>query len=249
MNIIEKILIDYNKNSIGQNSQWFINYSINRKESFLSSLNQLLSYLPPPPASILDVGSAPFVLPEALARLGYEVSALDLAPERFENLDKLSCTVVKGNAELPNTIVLNERFDVILLSHVFEHFHLDILASLEGIKSLLKPSGLLVLDTPNLLSIIGWRNLILRRTAYSCANSVYHELSKLKRIGHMGHIREYTQVELKELLEGCGFAIEKIEHQDYLVGGGWKRNILRFLQLVFPGLKMNIHIQARRLDI
>lgn len=246
MNTIEKILFEYKTNGVGQNSSWFQNYSLNRKESFQTQLNGLLSYLPPPPCSILDVGAAPFVLSEALTKHGYIVSALDLAPERFENLDKLDCTVVRGNAELPSTVPIEDTFDVVLLLHVFEHFHLDPITSLEGLRSLLKPNGLLVLETPNLLSIIGWKNIIMKGVAYSCANSIYHEFSKLKRIGHMGHIREYTKGELQELLEACGFTVEKIHTKDYLPGRGWKIAMVRVCQSIFPSLKMNTYIHARR---
>ena len=67
----------------------------------------LVRYLPPPPARVLDVGAGTGALSVLLARLGYQVTALDLSPRMMERLrsraadEGLDVETVVGNAESP----------------------------------------------------------------------------------------------------------------------------------------------------
>lgn len=245
---IDDILENFSAKKIGANSDWFVEYSTTRSSSFKDQLDRLRPALPPPPASILDVGAAPFVVSEALAKLGYNVTALDLKPERFENLHHLVVKVVKGDAEIPEAIVFDDHFDVILLSHVIEHFRLDLIGTLTGLKKLLKPNGILIVETPNLLSVMGWISLFRKGVAYSCAGSVHHEWSKLAALGHMGHVREYTAAEVSDLLGGVGFAIESIRYTGLIQQGSYKKRAIRLLQHLFPNLRSNLQITAKAKD-
>jgi len=191
--VVEQVLKSYKENQIGQNSDWFVDYSEGRVNNFIEQLARYRKILPPPHSSsevtILDIGAAPFVCAEALVALGYRVSAVDLNPDRFENIDKLRCQVVKGNGETPKSLDLNNAsFDVVILSHVIEHFRHNLIETLSDIKLLLKPRGCLIIDTPNLLSVKGLYSIFNRGVAYSCAGSLYHEWSKITTLGHMGHV-------------------------------------------------------------
>jgi|HubBroStandDraft_1064217.scaffolds.fasta_scaffold01217_9 hypothetical protein len=46
--------------------------------------------------------------------------------------------------------------------------------------------------------------------AYSCNGNVHAEYQKLERLGHMGHVREYTTTEVVEFLAAIGFAVTKV---------------------------------------
>ena len=136
----------------------FQSYSTNRSNHFVTQLARIYPLLPSTTRhpSILDIGAAPFVISQALSDIGYNVSAVDLDPDRFDNLHRLGLNIVKGDGEIPQSLHFDQKFGVVLLSHVIEHFRLDLISTLEGIKDLLKHNGILIIETPNLLSIKGW---------------------------------------------------------------------------------------------
>ena len=91
------------------------------------------------------------------------------------------------------------QMDVVVFGEVLEHMTNDPLHAMREISRVLKPSGTLVLTTPNaarlenVLAFIGGRN-------------IYDPYSKYGPYGR--HNREYTRHELHMFLEHCGFENE-----------------------------------------
>lgn len=136
--------------------------------------------------------------------------------------------------------------DVAILSHVFEHLRMDLLGSLRAIRNTLQPGGILILETPNLFSAKGWHSMLRKKVACSCAGSVYHEWSKIEKLGFMGHVRKYSLFELKQLMQNTGFDVVSEEFLGYWGGGGNSKKLIRLLQKNFlPSLRQNIQIVAR----
>jgi SAM-dependent methyltransferase len=77
--------------------------------------------LPTPPARILDVGAGTGSLSLPLARLGYQVTALDLSPGMLEQLhlrasaEGLDIEVVEGRAESPPQLAFDAVVERLLL--------------------------------------------------------------------------------------------------------------------------------------
>jgi 2-polyprenyl-3-methyl-5-hydroxy-6-metoxy-1,4-benzoquinol methylase len=164
-----------------------------------------------PGAKILEHGAAPFVLSQALTQAQYSVTAGDSDPKRFGDLSELPFDVVKHDVEKDS---IEENFDAVIMNELFEHLRLDLVSTLQSVLSTLKPGGYLFLSTPNAASIEGIYNLIVYNTSYSLRTTPYHEWSKLDRIGHMGHVKEYTAGEVADFLTEVGFEDERIVYRN-----------------------------------
>jgi SAM-dependent methyltransferase len=122
------------------------------------------------------------------------------------------------------------EFDVVLFCEIIEHLFADPLSVLKEIKRVLKPGGTLILTTPNAARLENVAKMI-------AGINVYHPYS-----GYWGpygrHNREYTLLEIIELLDHCGFAIEEAFTAD--VKENRSEDQLRLAQLE-PLLSGRIH--------
>ena len=105
------------------------------------------------PGAILDIGCGRGLFLDVMQRGGWKVTGYEYDPETAANLSALQCfPVLSGDfalLELPD-----ESFDVITLSHVLEHVPDPSLMIAES-RRLLRKGGLLVVATPNILSLQG----------------------------------------------------------------------------------------------
>jgi 2-polyprenyl-3-methyl-5-hydroxy-6-metoxy-1,4-benzoquinol methylase len=153
---------------------------------------------------VLDVGASQ--LTSLLgAELGLRVDSLGLEPDR---------QVVDGDGEVRhyrfdlNDAQHRERwrtdvgpYDVIVFAEVLEHLYTAPELVLAYLRELLAPAGLLLLQTPNAVA--------LRKRARLLLGAHPYERIRVDR-DNPGHFREYTAAELRELLTGAGFAIERV---------------------------------------
>lgn len=199
---IEQLKAYFLQHDDSEISVWSQNYLKQFQGRYEFELQLLQSEITDKENQILEVGSAPFQMTWLLQKLGYKVTGLDIDPGRFtafieeHGLNILSCNI--DNESIP---VEDQHFDVALFMEVFEHLRINPIDSLKEIHRVIKPGGKLILSTPNLNSFPARAKVLLGKGF----DNPYKEFSKLKQLGHMGHVREYTPEQVKEFLIGTGF--------------------------------------------
>ena len=183
-------------------------------------------------SDLVEVGGAPFLLSVALGDAGYKLDCFDIDPERFENISNAcDISIVKFDIENDDTDNFNDKYDVVIMNEVFEHLRVNLNSTMKKILILGKSDSLLIMSTPNLKSLKGIYNYVFKGKAYSCASDIYDEYEKIIKIGHMGHVREYTVCEVESYLKKVGYKnIKKIYRGKY-------NNVIAMIVIkVFPAL-------------
>ncbi len=160
--------------------------------------------------AILEVGAFPFQFSYCLARLGFEARAVDLEPRRLAPfVERHGLAAVRCDVEREPIPLGGGRAPLILLSEVFEHLHHDPLQALRHLHAALAPGGVLILTTPNLYSLRTTLSFLAGRSI----NDPVTEWEKVQRLGHAGHIREYSTREIRRLLAATGFATREVRYR------------------------------------
>ncbi|MDT5060036.1 MAG: hypothetical protein QOH63_495 [Acidobacteriota bacterium] len=92
----------------------------------------------------------------------------------------------------------DETFDIVLFCEIIEHLLADPVHALIEIRRILKPGGILVLTTPNVVRLDNVRKVI-------AGENIYDPYSGYGPYGR--HNREYTQEDLFNLLSANGFSV------------------------------------------
>jgi SAM-dependent methyltransferase len=206
---------------------------------------------------ILQLGSDPFVLTLCLRRACS--GRLTLANDHFGTAER------RGEHELVNRRT-GERlrfesdlfnlesedfpypdasFDVVVLSEILEHLAINPVRALAEIHRVLRPDGVLVLTTPNAISVQRFESFLAGKGLFVDRYS--------PTFGYGGrHNREYRPYELRELLESTGFVIEEFAIRD-LTDGPWAKRlrhaVYRWLLARYSGQPHREHmfLRGRRL--
>ena len=157
---------------------------------------------------IVDVGSIPPLLVTALHPEGYEVEGLDIDPERLSSaIAKLGITIRQCNVETDKLPYDDNSIDLMVLNEVFEHMRIDLISTFTEIRRVMKPGGVILMSTPNGLALLSIYRMLRHRII---GPSLHFEYEKLTRVGHMGHVREYSVNEVLEFLNKMGFEVQEV---------------------------------------
>lgn len=152
---------------------------------------------------ILDVGAVPLLLMATLHRRGHAVEGLDLRPDRFgRSIDAMGLKVRACDVETQSLPYDDCSVDVVVFNEIFEHLRINPIATFVQLRRVLKSDGLLIMSTPNGLSLKRLTSLWLRGRP---GPPIHDEYAKLARLGHMGHVREYSINEGLDFLRALAF--------------------------------------------
>jgi len=98
------------------------------------------------------------------------------------------------------------RYDVVVMAEVIEHLYTAPSLVLAFLKTLLQPSGVLIIQTPNALSLTRRIKPLLG----------IHPYEKIREDNtNPGHFREYTGPELRTYAEKCGYDVVHLGYYNY----------------------------------
>jgi SAM-dependent methyltransferase len=209
--------------------------------TYASILGFITSYVKKPGATVLDIGCGVGTIDFYLASVGFNVTGIDIS-DRAIALAKQSAQTLKLEskttfltANIDTDPVNLPLFDYILASEVIEHVA-DDQALLKKIHAHLKPDGLAIITTP-------LKEAPLKRWGL---------LEDFDR--RVGHVRRYTQVEIKKVIIDAGFTIINTKLTEGVVrnslytlpGLGWLVRFLKWpLSALFHQLDtLSIHISG-----
>ncbi|OQX63349.1 MAG: hypothetical protein B5M56_03335 [Desulfococcus sp. 4484_241] len=175
------------------------------------------------PGKLLEIGACNDLLLKECQKMGWDVVGLDLS----ENTSEL---IVQHDATEP--LPFPEKFDCIVALEVIEHL-VDTDTFLENMADGLKPGGVLILSTPNLLF---WINRLLMFFG-----------QKPKICYEDYHVRMFVWKDLKQRLEKR-FAILKVFGSHVLVGpwyANWAK-IFSWLGDYLPTISAHFIVVAQK---
>ena len=189
-----------------------------------------------PKGRILDLPAGDGVNSLALAAAGYEVVAADLFPEscRAEG-----CTVVKADLVRPLPFP-DASFDGVLFSEGIEHLDAQV-AALREMARVLRPGGVLVVTTPNVLSLRARLAAMLTAHAHPTralvvrTRGLWGAGSREEGEVYFGHVFLINAFQLRFYLEHAGLRV---------VGVGTARWSIHSL-LLAPFLLLPIWVSTR----
>jgi 2-polyprenyl-3-methyl-5-hydroxy-6-metoxy-1,4-benzoquinol methylase len=154
---------------------------------------QMLNEMLPERGKLLEIGCFRGVFADRIREAGWEVTGLEpeIGPLHYAR-EKYGLNVVHG--VLPHQELKPDTFDAVVLLHVIEHMP-DPAANVREIRRLMKPGGVLVVETPRFDSFMF---KILGRRERSMGNC-------------NGHIYFFTVPTLTRLLEKSGFEVVRVD--------------------------------------
>jgi SAM-dependent methyltransferase len=177
---------------------------------------------------IIDIGGWPGDFSCTLASLGFSVLLLDrdLARSTKKIFDSQSnqwvlaqsntlrdkcmrynIETVECDIERERSPFSDDTFSFIVFTEIIEHLHTSPLFALRELRRILKPNGILLITTPNLLSLKNRLSFLTGRAQYDTLDMPYDALESEERIGHGGHFRVFSMVELVDMIQRVGFRV------------------------------------------
>lgn len=149
-----------------------------------------------PSGRVLEIGCHSGYFSRFLMDQNYQVLGIELDETAAQAARRLGVEVLVRDIENPDTIhSLSERFDVVFMMDVLEHLK-DPVAVLRRLKSVLTPTGRLILTIPNIAYWAMRKNLLLGRWDYTEGGIMDNT-----------HLRFFTASTCKTMLTESGYQI------------------------------------------
>jgi SAM-dependent methyltransferase len=230
------------RSQAGWAAQWHATDLIAHETRYLADLRLVAGLDPGGP--IVEIGSAPCHMTALLQLNGYRVVGVDVAPQRVRDLiERIGLDVRCCDVEQSRLPFADGQFAGALLCETFEHLRVDPAFVLSEICRVLSIGGFLLLTTPNVYSLPSVARFALGR---SVADPLI-EFGKLRTLGHMGHVREYSAHEVTQFVQALGFAVESVDYRYHVNRRSRRSRILGIAYKAVPRrFRREIVVVARK---
>jgi SAM-dependent methyltransferase len=176
--------------------------------------------------TLLEVGSLFGIFAGTLQRLGYRVTAIDRYRKfsgaldgYVDDLRSIGTEVIETDADDESSVIDQlPCFDIVISMAVIEHVPHTPRYFLESLARHVRAGGVLALDTPNIAQYWHRKRLQTGKSIHADIKDQYYA-----PVPFEGHHREYTQCELRWMLEQIGCKDIECDLYDY--------NLLQFEEL------------------
>jgi SAM-dependent methyltransferase len=174
---------------------------------------------------VLDIGISRGDFAFALIKRGNEVIGLDISAKAIEICKSRGIKAYEVNIETDPLPDIGD-FDAVLMLEILEHL-IDPLTTLRKVRRVIRPSGLLLISTPN-AAHVKWRLQLLRGCMPDFGEN--RRISVEPRPYNLLHKTPLAIPDLYKLLQMAGFKVVHLEPEDYGVSNAWDRPGLRMLR-------------------
>lgn len=198
----EKILFEIQSDLLGENEKNYFGSSVVRYKHLLSVFKDKER------GRVLDLGCSPGHNTMILAKLGFDVTGIDLNELYLEKYNRKwfsQFDLVISDVEKKRLPFDDNTFNYVIFTEVLEHIAVTSpIVILKDIHRVLKPGGILYLSTPNVANWSNVLSLLCNKNVFWSPEIFYGSLDR--------HNREYTSEEVIHALHEAGFAKVTLEY-------------------------------------
>lgn len=196
---------------------------------------------------VFEIGAFFGVVSIALARLGCQVTASDLPdymslPEQQARFGRDTIAINAMRLEDYRIDQADASQDCVIMCEVLEHLNFNPLPLLKEINRILRPGGLFYLSLPNQARLHNRLRLLRGRSVGIPVADFYDQLDQNSPAIANGHWREYSMVDIDQLVLPLGFHTQRQYYfslGETLRDGGVRKILGRLFYRLFPTLKEN----------
>lgn len=176
-------------------------YLIIHGERYKTLLNIIEQLKLPERSKILDVGCYPLHIFNKLKSRGYDMFGIASEHEKVDQYQ-----IVVTNIEKDKLPYKANTFELIIFTEVIEHMTANPDQYMKEFLRVLKPSGKLIITTPNSVNLKNRMKLLMGQSVYFPLFQLYETTPDNGFMYHR-HTREFTLDELKEVVSHAGFGV------------------------------------------
>lgn len=217
---LDEVFINFKNTSFSKPEMDYIKTHINRVRRTLAVARKYIRI----GCEVLNIGLSPFDLigQQIFGREHYSVlvpssAYLQSFDENFIRSFRIVFYNIASDAAPPP-----QQYDLVICAEVLEHIFADDEEVMTRLARLLRPGGYLLVSVPNAARHVNRFKLLLGRNIYMSKREIIRGV-----FGGYGHVREYTQQELEDLVSSRFKIVELFGINEF--GSRFSRTLLRIL--------------------